>query len=103
MLSVSRRVDRRAVRRQPTPFEARVYAMVQRITRGQTRSYGWVAKRLGNPGLARAVGQALHRNPDGRRTPCHRVIGADGALVGYARGIARKRRLLRREATTPSV
>ena len=97
----------------PTPFEERVYAVVRRIPRGQTRSYRWVAERLGNPGFARAVGQALHRNPCLRRAcqcagrrgrqarprhvPCHRVIRTDGGLGGYAGGPAKKRRLLRRE------
>ena len=85
-------------RRAPTAFEQRVYAVVRRIPRGQVRAYQWVAARLGQPRLARAVGQALHRNPDPARTPCHRVIRADGSLGGYAWGPARKRRLLRREA-----
>ena len=84
-------------RRPPTPFEERVYAIVRRIPRGQTRSYRWVAVQLGHPGLARAVGQALHHNPDTRRTPCHRVIRSDGTLGGYAKGSTRKRALLRRE------
>ena len=83
--------------RKPTRFEERVYAVVRRIPRGQPRSYRWVAKQLGNPGLARAVGGALHRNPDPRRTPCHRVISSDGTLGGYARGLARKRQILQRE------
>ena len=87
--------------REPTPFEERVYAVVRRIPRGQTRSYGWVAARLGNLGLARAVGQALHRNPDTRRTPCHRVVAAWGRLGGYAKGPDRKRALLRREGAWP--
>ncbi len=82
---------------QSTPFEERVYAVVRRIPRGQTRSYGWVARQLGNPRLARAVGQALHRNPDMRRTPCHRVVAADGSLGGYALAPGRKRALLRSE------
>lgn len=96
-----------------TVFEERVYAIVRRIPKGEVRSYGWVARRLGNPGLARAVGQALHRNPclrracvcDGRRgrqadhlhTPCHRVVRSDGSLGGYALGPRRKRALLRAE------
>lgn len=83
--------------RDPTRFEERVYAVVRRIPRGQTRSYGWVARRLGNPGLARAVGQALHRNPDTTRTPCHRVVRSDGSLGGYALGPRRKAALLRAE------
>ena len=83
--------------RKTTEFEERVYAVVRAIPKGQVRSYRWVASRLGNPGLARAVGQALHRNPDCRRTPCHRVIRSDGALGGYAFGLPRKRALLRAE------
>ena len=83
--------------RAATAFEERVYAIVRRIRRGETRSYRWVAEQLGDGRLARAVGQALHRNPDTRRTPCHRVIRADGGLGGYANGPARKRALLRRE------
>ena len=84
-------------RRPPTPFEARVYAVVRRIPRGRTRSYQWVARQLGNPALARAVGNALNRNPDPRKTPCHRVIRSDGTVGGYAFGPAKKRALLRRE------
>ena len=81
----------------PTVFQARVYAVVRRIPKGQVRSYQWVAAQLGNPDSARAVGQALTHNSDPRRTPCHRVIRADGTLGGYAWGTARKRRLLQRE------
>ena len=98
-------------RRPPTPFEERVYAIVRRIPKGKTRSYWWVAKQLGDPHRARAVGQALHRNPwlflpnvgtSARRhvrtrVPCHRVIRTDGTLGGYAGGPTRKRTLLRRE------
>jgi O-6-methylguanine DNA methyltransferase len=83
--------------RPPTRFEERVYAVVRRIPKGQVRSYRWVAARLGNPGLARAVGQALTRNPDPPRTPCHRVIRSDGSLGGYAWGAAAKRRRLGQE------
>lgn len=84
-----------------TEFERRVYAVVRRIPRGQTRSYRWVAQQLGSARLARAVGQALRRNPDPRRTPCHRVIRADGTLGGYAWGPTRKRRRLQREGWRP--
>lgn len=99
--------------RASTEFEERVYAVVRRIPRGQTRAYQWVAARLGNPALARAVGNALHRNPclrracdcSGRRgrqawpqhVPCHRVIRADGTVGGYAFGPAKKRARLRLE------
>ncbi len=83
--------------RPPTPFERRVYAVVARIPKGQTRSYQWVAKQLGNSSLARAVGQALSRNTDPVRVPCHRVIRTDGGLGGYRWGVSKKRRLLQRE------
>ena len=83
--------------RVPTAFQRRVYAVVKRIPRGQTRSYRWVAEQLGNPGLARAIGQALTRNSSPETVPCHRVIRADGSLGGYAWGAARKGRLLRME------
>lgn len=103
--------------RRPTPFEEAVYRVVRRIPKGQTRSYGWVARQLGDPGLARAVGNALHRNPclrhachcEGRRgrqayaphVPCHRVVRADGSLGGFARGTAAKRSLLWAEGWKP--
>ena len=85
------------LQRVPTPFEEAVYAVVRRIPKGRTRSYRWVAEQLGNPGLARAVGNALNRNPYAPEVPCHRVIHADGSLGGFARGVARKRALLLRE------
>jgi O-6-methylguanine DNA methyltransferase len=94
---MSRPDGRKTQRRRPTSFEERVYAVVRRIPTGQTRSYRWVATQLRNPSLARAVGQALGRNPDPRRTPCHRVIRSDGTLGGYAWGNARKRRRLEQE------
>ena len=83
--------------RLPTPFEQRVYAVVRRIPKGQVRSYQWVAKQLGNPHLARAVGQALKRNRWPKIIPCHRVIRSDGSLGGYAWGQEKKKRLLRQE------
>jgi O-6-methylguanine DNA methyltransferase len=83
--------------RTPTEFEERVYTIVRTIPKGQTRSYGWVAQRLGDPGLARAVGNALNRNPYAPSVPCHRVIRSNGTLGGFAGGPARKRALLARE------
>ena len=85
-----------------TPFIRRVYWITCTIPKGQTRSYQWVAKACGNPNAARAVGNALHRNPFAPLVPCHRVVRSDGSLGGYAKGTARKRALLRREAK-PSV
>ena len=69
----------------------------RRIPYGRTRSYGWVAARAGRPRAARAAGQAMARNPLPLIIPCHRVIGADGSLVGYGGGLALKRRLLELE------
>lgn len=81
-----------------TPFQQAVYRAVRRIPKGQTRSYQWVAKAIGRPRAARAVGNALHANPFAPTVPCHRVIRADGTLGGYATGPSKKRVLLRREA-----
>ena len=89
-------------RRAPTRFEERVYAVVRRIPKAQTRSYRWVAERLGNPALARAVGNALNRNPYAPRVPCHRVVKSDGSLGGFAKGPAAKAALLKREGALNS-
>jgi O-6-methylguanine DNA methyltransferase len=77
-------------------FADRVRAVVLAIPAGETLSYGEVARRVGSPGGARAVGQVLKRNFD-PAVPCHRVIRADGSLGGYNRGVARKASLLRNE------
>jgi len=84
-------------RRVPTRFEEQVYAVVRRIPKGQTRSYQWVAAHIGSPRGARAVGNALRRNPFAPKVPCHRVVRADGSLGGYSGGLATKRALLRAE------
>jgi AraC family transcriptional regulator, regulatory protein of adaptative response / methylated-DNA-[protein]-cysteine methyltransferase len=89
-------------KRKPTKFEQRVYMAVRRIPSGKTRSYKWVAQQLGNQKLARAVGQALKRNPSPANAPCHRVIRSDGALGGYAWGISKKKRLLESESKARS-
>jgi methylated-DNA-[protein]-cysteine S-methyltransferase len=77
-----------------TPFQRRVWDELRRIPYGETRSYGELAELLGAPRASRAVGLANGRNPVGVIVPCHRVIGADGRLTGYAGGLDRKRRLL---------
>jgi methylated-DNA-[protein]-cysteine S-methyltransferase len=82
-----------------TPFQHRVWAALQQIPYGQTLSYGELAQRLGQPGGARAVGLANGQNPLAIVVPCHRVIGANGALTGYAAGLAHKRWLLAHEAS----
>lgn len=80
-----------------TEHQRRVWRELQRIARGQTRSYGELARALGKPGAARAIGAANANNPISILVPCHRVIGADGSLTGYAGGEARKRWLLDHE------
>lgn len=79
------------------PFEARVWEAVKGIRFGSVASYGEVAARLGLPGAARAVGRALGRNPLPIFVPCHRVVGADGRLVGFSAGLPLKAALLRHE------
>jgi methylated-DNA-[protein]-cysteine S-methyltransferase len=76
------------------PFELRVWAALVQVPYGQTASYGEIARRLGAPGAARAVGLANGRNPIAVIIPCHRVIGANGSLTGYGGGLDRKRLLL---------
>ncbi len=83
-----------------TPFRRRVWAALRRIPPGTTTTYGALAAAIGRPGAARAVGRANATNPVTLIVPCHRVIGADGALVGYAGGMDRKRRLLDHERTS---
>jgi len=80
-----------------SPFEQQVWAALQRIPFGVTRSYGQLAAELGSPNLSRAVGRANGANPVSILVPCHRVIGANGTLTGYAGGLAMKERLLRIE------
>lgn len=81
------------------PFYRKVWKACAAIPRGQVRTYGWIARRIGKPGAARAVGQALGRNPFAPHVPCHRVVGADGSMTGFSGpgGIKLKRRLLRKE------
>lgn len=75
-------------------FHQRVWALLREIPYGQTRSYGDLARALGQPGAAQAVGNANGDNPLSIVVPCHRVVGADGSLTGYAGGLERKRWLL---------
>ena len=80
-----------------TPFQRRVWQELQKIPWGTTASYREIAQRIGQPTAVRAVGAANGRNPVAIVIPCHRVIGSDGSLTGYAGGIATKRRLLQHE------
>lgn len=81
-----------------TAFHRMVWDALREIPYGQTRSYGDIARRIGTPGASRAVGAANGRNPVAIIVPCHRVIGASGALTGYGGGLDRKRQLLELEA-----
>ncbi len=81
-----------------TAFQREVWQLTRLIPYGETRSYGWIAKRLGKSGAVRAVGQALGRNPLPIIIPCHRVVASDGKLGGYSGGIEMKSYLLQLEA-----
>lgn len=81
-----------------TPFQRRVWDALRAIPYGRTASYADIARRIGQPKAVRAVGAANGRNPIAIVIPCHRVIGADGTLTGYAGGLARKEALLALEA-----
>ena len=78
-------------------FQQRVWDEIARVPYGETITYGELAKRAGAPGQARAAGAATGRNPLGVVVPCHRIVGADGSLTGYAGGLERKRGLLELE------
>ena len=80
-----------------TAFQKKVYAVVSKIPKGQTRSYKWVAAKIGSPRAYRAVGNALNKNPYIGKVPCHRVIRSDGSIGGFARGAKAKRKLLKSE------
>lgn len=81
-----------------TAFQKKVWAELQKVPFGRTASYGDLAHRLGDPNLTRAVGTANGSNPIAIIIPCHRIIGADGSLTGYAGGLWRKQWLLRHES-----
>jgi AraC family transcriptional regulator, regulatory protein of adaptative response / methylated-DNA-[protein]-cysteine methyltransferase len=85
-----------------TPFQERVWAALRGIPCGETRSYGELARALGDPAAVRAVAQANGRNRIAILVPCHRVIGADGGLGGYGGGVWRKKRLLEIEGAALS-
>lgn len=84
--------------RRGTEFERAVWEQMKLIPYGETRSYGYVANEVGEPGGAQAVGVACNRNPLPVIVPCHRIIGSDGRLVGFGGGLKLKRMLLELEA-----
>ena len=85
------------LRLQGTEFQRQVWEALRAIPYGETRSYGQLAAALGRPKACRAVGMANHNNPIPILVPCHRVVGTDGSLTGYAGGLDLKRRLLELE------
>lgn len=91
--------DPQVFRKRVTLFQRKVYEAVIKIPKGQTRTYAQIARTIGKPKAARAVGQALKRNRWAPTIPCHRVVASNGKLGGYSAqgGIPAKRRLLRRE------
>ncbi len=80
-------------------FQQKVWTLTARIPPGSVTTYGQLAAALGTRGY-RAVGHALNKNPYAPAVPCHRVVGGDGSLTGYAGGLARKRRMLAAEGVT---
>lgn len=83
-----------------TPFQKRVWQLLTTIPYGTTTTYGALARSLSPTMSAQAVGQAIHRNPCCILIPCHRVVGADGSLTGYAYGLEMKQALLHFEQRT---
>ena len=90
-------IDRLPVETAGTSFQRQVWHALRKVTCGTTICYAELAERVGRPAAVRAVGMANGANPVGVVVPCHRVIGANGALTGYGGGIERKRWLLRHE------
>ena len=88
-----------------TPFQRAVWLACMAIPKGQTRSYKWIAERIGHPQAFRAVGTALGRNPFAPVVPCHRVIKSDGTLGGFSApgGLKTKRKLLKSEGNKMQV
>ncbi|MCB1207703.1 MAG: methylated-DNA--[protein]-cysteine S-methyltransferase [Verrucomicrobiales bacterium] len=80
-----------------TDFQRSVWSTLQQIPAGKTLSYGQIAAKLGRPAASRAVGAAVGRNPISLIVPCHRVVGGNGSLTGYAGGLERKQWLLAHE------
>ena len=82
-----------------TPFQQAVWRACMSIPSGQTRSYKWIAEKIGKPGAVRAVGSALGKNPFAPVVPCHRVIKSDGTMGGFSApgGVKAKLKLLKKE------
>lgn len=85
-----------------TPFQRTIWREIARVPYGETITYAELARRAGRPGCARAAGGAAGRNPIGVIVPCHRIVGTNASLTGYAGGLARKKALLALEGLPPS-
>jgi len=83
-----------------TNFQQKVLDLILKVPAGKVTTYQEIARALDNPGAARAVGNALHINPNAPETPCHRVVRANGELGGYALGSVKKAGLLKKEGIT---
>jgi methylated-DNA-protein-cysteine methyltransferase-like protein len=85
-----------------TSFRDRVYKIAAQIPEGKVATYGQIAMLAGSPGAARAVGTAMRNNPDMKTVPCHRVVGSDGKMHGYAfgKGIESKKERLKKEGVS---
>jgi O-6-methylguanine DNA methyltransferase len=86
-----------AATRKLTEFQIRVLKEISKIPAGETRTYKQIAEALGNPKASRAVGLACNKNPFPYTIPCHRVIGSNGSLTGYAFGLEQKKNILELE------
>jgi O-6-methylguanine DNA methyltransferase len=84
-------------------FDERVWEACEKIPKGKVSTYAQIARAIGNGRAARAVGNALNKNPDTHTTPCHRVVRSDGSVGGYAGGTARKIKLLAKERVPVSL
>ena len=84
-----------------TPFQRSVYMELLKIPAGQVRTYKQIAAAIGKPNASRAVGNACNKNPFMPLVPCHRVIGSNGSLTGFAYGIDKKREMLQAEGYLP--
>ena len=78
-------------------FNEECYSILRKVPRGKVITYSELARAVGSPKSARAVGNAMNKNPYAPRVPCHRVVGANGEMVGFASGIANKIKMLKRE------
>ena len=87
------------------PFYKKVWTVCLEIPAGQTRTYSWIAQKVGSPKAARAVGQALAKNPFAPTVPCHRVVCVSGALGGYSGpgGLTQKKKMLAEEKSNSSL